>query len=85
MDMRKIKTEADYQAALKEIEGLMSAKAGSPAGDRLDQLVTLVAAYERLEGQAPGQDLLEFMRASPWADTELELERATGLPRTVGL
>lgn len=47
MDIRPIKTEADYQATMKEIEGLMSAEVGSEAGDRLDILVTLVEAYER--------------------------------------
>ena len=47
MDIRPIKTEADYQAAMKEIEGLMSAEAGSAEGDRLDVLVTLAEAYER--------------------------------------
>lgn len=47
MEIRPIKTEADYEATLKEIEGLMSADAGSPEGDRLDVLVTLVEAYER--------------------------------------
>lgn len=47
MDIRPIKTEADYEATLKEIEGLMSAVAGSPEGDRLQVLVTLVEAYER--------------------------------------
>jgi HTH-type transcriptional regulator/antitoxin HigA len=47
MEIRPIKTESDYQATLKEIEGLMSAKADSPEGDRLDVLVTLVEAYER--------------------------------------
>jgi len=47
MEIRPIKTEADYGATLKEIEGLMSAEAGSPEGDRLDVLVTLVEAYER--------------------------------------
>lgn len=47
MEIRPIKTEADYQATLKEIDGLMSAEAGSPEGDRLDVLVTLVEAYER--------------------------------------
>lgn len=47
MEIRPIKTEADYEATLKEIEGLMSAAAGSPEGDRLDVLVTLVEAYER--------------------------------------
>lgn len=47
MDIRPIKTEADYQATMKEIEGLMSAETGSDEGDRLDVLVTLVEAYER--------------------------------------
>ncbi len=47
MEIRPIKTEADYEAALNEIEGLMSAEADSPQGDRLDVLVTLVEAYER--------------------------------------
>jgi len=47
MDIRPIKSEADYEATLKEVERLMSAKAGSEEGDRLDVLVTLVEAYER--------------------------------------
>ncbi len=47
MDIRPIKTEADYQTTMKEIEGLMSAETGSAEGDRLDVLVTLVEAYER--------------------------------------
>lgn len=47
MEIRPIKSEADYEATLKEIEGLMSAETGSPEGDRLDVLVTLVEAYER--------------------------------------
>lgn len=33
--------------ALKQIESLMTAKANSPEGDRLDVLTTLVEAYER--------------------------------------
>lgn len=81
METRPIEIEADYKAALEEIEGLMSAEAGSPEGDRLDGLVTLVEAYERLNGQAPCQNLTEFMQASPWADTAIKLERENGLPR----
>ena len=38
--------EADYKAALKEIENLMTADRGTPEGERLDVLVTLVEAYE---------------------------------------
>lgn len=46
MNIKPIRTEADYHATLREIETLMSAAANSPEGDRLDVLVTLVEAYE---------------------------------------
>jgi HTH-type transcriptional regulator/antitoxin HigA len=46
MDIKPIRTKRDYEATLKEIERLMGAKPGSPEGDRLDVLVTLVEAYE---------------------------------------
>ena len=47
MNIKPIKTKVDYRAALKEIEALMTARAGSPDGERLDILVTLVEAYEK--------------------------------------
>jgi HTH-type transcriptional regulator/antitoxin HigA len=47
MEIKPIKTKADYRAALKKIEALMSARAGSPEGERLDIMVTLVEAYEK--------------------------------------
>jgi HTH-type transcriptional regulator/antitoxin HigA len=47
MDIKPIKTKADYRAALKEIESLMTAKAHTPKGERLEILVTLVEAYEK--------------------------------------
>lgn len=47
MEIKPIKTKADYKAALKEIESLMGARRNSPEGERLDVLVTLVEAYER--------------------------------------
>lgn len=47
MNIKPIKTRSDHRTALKEIELLMSARAGTPEGDRLDVLVTLVEAYER--------------------------------------
>ena len=46
MDIKPIKTQRDYRRTLKEIEGLMMARRGTPAGDRLDILVTLVESYE---------------------------------------
>ncbi len=47
MEIAPIKTRRDYRHALKQIEGLMTAKRGTPEGDRLDVLVTLVEAWER--------------------------------------
>ncbi|MEQ1890182.1 MAG: transcriptional regulator, partial [Alphaproteobacteria bacterium] len=46
MDIKPVKSRRDYQRTLKEIEGLMGAKRGTPEGDRLDILVTLVEAWE---------------------------------------
>ncbi|NOZ52844.1 MAG: transcriptional regulator [Gammaproteobacteria bacterium] len=46
MDIKPIKTDADYRAALKEIESLMMAEADTPEGEKLDVMVTLVEAYE---------------------------------------
>jgi len=46
MHIRPIRTDADQQAALREIEALWGAEDGSDASDRLDVLVTLVDAYE---------------------------------------
>lgn len=47
MQIKPIRTKADYRAALKEIETLMPARADTSEGERLDVLVTLVEAYEK--------------------------------------
>ena len=46
IQVRPIRSEADYDAALERIDALMGAKPGSAEGDELDVLVTLVDAYE---------------------------------------
>ena len=46
MNISPIKTKRDHARALKEIEGLMTAKRNTADGDRLDVLVTLVEAWE---------------------------------------
>ncbi len=46
MEIKPIKSAADHAAALQEIDLLMSAEMGTPDGDRLDVLATLVEAYE---------------------------------------
>jgi HTH-type transcriptional regulator / antitoxin HigA len=45
-DVKPIRSNADYEAALKEVERLWGAKLGSRDGDRLDVLATLIDAYE---------------------------------------
>jgi len=46
MQVKPIKTEDDYHAALREIEDLWGAEESTPDGDRLEVLATLVEAYE---------------------------------------
>ena len=46
MEIKPIRTEEDYQAALEEIERLIDAQPDTPEGDRLDVLATLVEAWE---------------------------------------
>ena len=46
MEIKPIRTEKDYQAALREIERLFDSQPGTPEGDRLDVLAKLVKAYE---------------------------------------
>src|SRR5215472_9856883 len=47
MNIKPIRTEADYEAALSRIETLWESPHGTPEGDELDILVTLTEAYER--------------------------------------
>jgi HTH-type transcriptional regulator / antitoxin HigA len=46
MDIRPIKTEQDYNMALRRIEELWGAQKDSPEGDELDLLITIVESYE---------------------------------------
>ena len=45
-EVRPIRSKRDHEAALKEVERLWGAKAGTREGDRLDVLATLIDAYE---------------------------------------
>ena len=46
MPIRPIRTRAEHDQTLAEIERLMGAKRGTPRADRLEVLVALVTAYE---------------------------------------
>ena len=45
-NLKPIRTKADYEASLAEIERLWGARRGTRRGDRLDILATLIDAYE---------------------------------------
>jgi HTH-type transcriptional regulator/antitoxin HigA len=45
-ELKPIRTKKDYEAALVDVERLWGAKSGTPRGDRLDVLATLIEAYE---------------------------------------
>jgi HTH-type transcriptional regulator/antitoxin HigA len=62
MNIKPIRTKANYRGALKDIESLMSAKANTPEGDRLDVLTTLVEAYERAHFPMDLPDAVEAIK-----------------------
>jgi HTH-type transcriptional regulator / antitoxin HigA len=45
-ELKPIRTKADYKNALAQVEQLWGAKTGTPEGDRLDILATLIDVYE---------------------------------------
>ncbi|MEI7990505.1 MAG: transcriptional regulator [Chloroflexota bacterium] len=56
MEIKPIHTESDYQDALNVIDKLLDAQPGTPAGDRLDVVVTLIEAYEKKQYPIPEPD-----------------------------
>ncbi len=64
MNIRPIHTREDYKTTLKEISALMESdpKSGTPAGDRLDVLATLVQAYEAKHFPVGSPDPVEAIK-----------------------
>ena len=59
MEIRSIKTEQDYDAALAEVEALWRAKPDTLEGDKLDVLITLVEDYKAGIIPLPSPDPIE--------------------------
>ena len=64
MEIKPIHTAADYKATLHEISALMELDpdVGSPDGDRLDVLATLVQAYEAKHHAIDPPDPIEAIK-----------------------
>jgi HTH-type transcriptional regulator/antitoxin HigA len=75
-----VRTEADYDAALREIDTLMDAKPGTRRGDRLDVLVTLVEAYEEIRWRIEAPDPIDALkiRMTERGLTRHDLEKLLG-------
>jgi HTH-type transcriptional regulator / antitoxin HigA len=62
MQLKPIKTDADHEAALKEIERLWGAAEGTADGDRLEILITLTEAYEEAHFPMDMPDPIEAIK-----------------------
>lgn len=76
MQIKPIKTEKDYNAALKEVEKLFGAAPGTLEGDQLEILSTLIEAYEDAHYDIPSPDPIEainyFMESRGMTRTDIE-------------
>jgi len=72
VQVKPIRSDADYEEAVAEIGALMNAKPNTAEFDRLDVLATLAEAYEKREHPLPKPD--------PIAALEYEMEKR-GLTR----
>lgn len=62
MNVKPIRTEADYAAAMARIDELWGAEIGSPAGDELEVLAVLVGKYEDEHNPLPPSDPIEAIK-----------------------
>jgi HTH-type transcriptional regulator / antitoxin HigA len=60
--IRPIRNTKDYERALREVERLWGAKSGTPDGDRLDVLATLIDAYESIHYPMDPPDPIEAIK-----------------------
>jgi len=61
VSVHPIRSPADYEQALREIETLMGAEPGSQEEDRLEVLAALVAAYEAKQGVTASADPISVL------------------------
>ena len=62
MNIKLIKTEADYQKALKRLEDIFDAKIGTPESDDADILGLMINDYEKRHYQIEAPDPIEAIK-----------------------
>ena len=80
MNIKPIRTKKDHADALKRIEKLWGAKLGTPAGDELDILATLIDKYEELYFPIEAPDAIDAIKyiIEEKGIERKELEKAIG-------
>ena len=61
-DIKPIRSDADHAVALAEVERLWGAKSGTPKGDWLEVLATLIEAYENRQFRMDTTDPIEAIK-----------------------
>ena len=84
MDVRPVRTDEDHSSALREIEALWGADEGTPEGDRLDVLATLVHAYEERRWPVDELDPIQAIEAAMTHEgySRSDLAKVIGQSRT---
>ncbi len=62
MNIRPIRSASDYERAVKRIGALMDARNGTPEGDELEVLATLVNVYEKEHFPIDAPDAVEAIK-----------------------
>jgi HTH-type transcriptional regulator/antitoxin HigA len=62
MNIKLIKTEADYQTALKRLEVIFDAKTGTPESDEADILGLMIDEYEKKHYPIESPDPIEAIK-----------------------
>ena len=61
-EVKPIRTNKDYEKTMQEVETLWGAKSGTPKGDRLDVLATLIDAWETAHYPMDPPDPIEAIK-----------------------
>lgn len=81
MNLKPIKTEADYKEALKRVEEIFDAKIGSPESDELEILGLMVDDYENKHYPIEAPDPIEAIKIRM---EELNLKQVDLIPEIGG-
>jgi len=81
MELKPIKTEADYRAALKRLEVIFDAKLGTPESDELEILGLMVDDYENKHYPIEAPDPIEAIKIRM---EEMQLKQVDLIPEIGG-